>query len=113
MPDLDRPGLRAAIADFAAANPHLSTPAGAHHQCGRASADFIDLLLERGVLERRPADSWDWEVQEIAVIDHVSHRVARVGVTLIDWTARQYEPDAPFPKIWDDPEAKPNFARRT
>lgn len=102
-----RPGLEEAIQKFAEHNPELSTPAGASLMCTAASAAFIDMLLGLGVLKIEGRRTREWEVQEIAVINGMSHWVARIGVLCIDWTARQFEPQADWPKMWEDPEAAP------
>ena len=107
MKDLERPGLRQAITLFATQNPELSTPAGAYMKCTEASAAFIDALLNLNVLRLEGRRTGEWEVQEIAVINGVSHWVARIGILCIDWTARQFELEAEWPKMWEDPQAAP------
>lgn len=96
----DTAGLARAMEYFAKLHPHLATPEGAYDQCIAASAAFIDLLLDRGVITRARAGARNWEVLEVDVVNHVSHYAARVGSTIIDWTARQFDPGADWPKVW-------------
>lgn len=88
-----------ACADFLLAHQEWATPEGARGQCSTASAAFLDLLLERKIITRRGQVTGEWDNEEVAVINGVSHRVARVGDLLIDWTARQFNPNALFPMI--------------
>jgi hypothetical protein len=88
---LDDPAFHEAVGEFRRLYPGYSTQEGARMMCTRASAEFIDLLLARGVI------GGGWEVMEYAVIDGLSHWVARIGFVLVDWTARQFDPGADWP----------------
>lgn len=91
-----------ACADFLLTHQEWATPEGARGQCSTASAAFLDLLLERGVITPQGQFAGEWDNEEVAVIDGVSHHVARVRDLHIDWTARQFDADAPFPLIQID-----------
>jgi hypothetical protein len=99
--------LGAAIMDFRvlAEAWGWDTQDGATNACDHASNEFLHHLERLGisdaeiehfdgelVLDRHdypwilPPESWHWAV--------------RVGDTLIDWTARQFDETAPFPAIW-------------
>lgn len=95
--------FQAVVEEFQELHGEYRTVAGAEDKCTEASAAFIDLLIERGFLDpRRPRS--EWEVQEIDVVDGTSHYAARIGVVIFDWTARQFDPMAEFPKVSICPE---------
>lgn len=90
--------------EFARLHPEYATQEGAKDCCVRASDGFISLLIARGFLEEK-CPRWEWEVMEVDVVAGVSHYAARVGCVLVDWTARQFDPAAPWPKVTTDPVA--------
>lgn len=85
-----------AIAEFKDQHPEYATRDGATDKCRQASSQFCDLLIQHGYRER------DVYVDEIAVVDGVSHRVATCAGYWIDWTARQYDENAPWPAVGRD-----------
>lgn len=85
------PGLDEIAAKFAEAHPEYATPKGAHDNCQKASVEFLDACQEAGYR--------DLENVELIVVDDTIHRGARVGNIIYDWTARQYNPAAPWPLI--------------
>lgn len=83
---------------FAEANPDLATATGAHSRCREASARFVDLLRLHGW------DARNSSVDEIAVVAGVVHKVVFASGFWIDWTARQFDVEAPFPAIKPETE---------
>jgi hypothetical protein len=82
-------------------HPEYGTPEGARDKCGEASAQFLDLVVERGITN----DTW---AEEVAVVRGTSHRAAMIdGAIFVDWTARQFDPAAPFPVIFTQAEEWP------
>ena len=88
------PTIKAAIAKFAAEHPELRTKDGAAHKCRTISGEFCVALHRAGIKEA--------VVDEMDVVDGVAHKAVRVGDLWIDWTARQYNPNAAFPLIEQD-----------
>lgn len=91
------------INEFRLKYPEFGTPEGASSMCRYASALFVTCLRQHGV--------WAW-VDEIDVVNDISHRAACLQVhrrtMWVDWTARQFNPDADFPVIeYDFPSATP------
>lgn len=84
--------LRSAIQTFAANHPELSVKETAYDRCREASIAFCDLLRQMGYSGRLA-------IEELAVVGGVSHRAAWCLGYWIDWTARQYDPNAPWPAI--------------
>lgn len=94
-----------AFLEFAEAEGY-STSEGASDNCNHASDEFLhELLAEVGI--EGEIEHYGQSVE----IDHVDypyempyyvdfHWVVRVGDWLIDWTARQFEEEAPFPAVW-------------
>ena len=96
VPDL----LWSAITAFAAQHPHYAHPEQARDQCRTASGAFCDLLIHMG----GPGRPW---VDELAVVEGVSHYGAFALGHWIDWTARQFDPVAPFPAIGQEMDPWP------
>lgn len=90
--------LDVACADFLRVHQEWATPEGAKGHCSTATGAFLDLLLERNLITPQGQFAGEWDNEEV-VIEGESHHVARVRDYLIDWTARQYDPEAAFPKI--------------
>lgn len=91
------------LAEFAAQHPQYGTPAGAHNRCVEASSAFCDFVLDAGL----PAYAAGRRVvytDEVAVIDGVSHKAAFVHGRVIDWTARQFHPELPWPLVMHQTE---------
>jgi hypothetical protein len=85
--------IRRAIKDFALQHARYST-SGADDKCREASGLFCELLHKRGIKEAM--------VDEMAVVNGVAHKAVRIGNLWIDWTARQFDPKAAWPKIESD-----------
>jgi hypothetical protein len=106
-------GMREAVEFFRAAHPEYGTPDGARFQCGWAVDRFAHLLQAAGVIGRAgsppapggEADPADWDTIELPGVGNVAHRGLRVGRTVFDWTARQFDPAADWPRVWDLPPA--------
>ena len=84
--------LKSAIQTFAAQHPDLAVRKTAHDRCREASIAFCDLLRQMGY-------KGSLGIEELAVIGGTSHRGAFVLGYWIDWTARQYNRDAPWPAV--------------
>jgi hypothetical protein len=87
--------VQSAIAKFAAEHSEYSTKDGAYDNCCKASGEFCSLLRKMGVKNAF--------VDELSVVNGVSHKAVFVGslrkAIWIDWTARQFNPNAAFPEI--------------
>jgi hypothetical protein len=84
--------LRTAIQTFADNHPEYATQSTAYDHCREASIKFCDLLRAMGY-------RGELGVEELAVVGGVSHRAAFCFGYWIDWTARQYDSNAPWPAI--------------
>lgn len=91
--------VTAACAEFASQHPQYADAHGAADMCQEASAEFLDLLIESGVLAPDGIQRSEWENAEAGIVDGYVHYAARVGPWLIDWTARQFDPEAPWPLV--------------
>lgn len=91
---LSYPIIKRAIKDFAKRHPEYGTETGANDKCREASGLFCELLHKRGIKEA--------VVDELAVVKGVAHKAVRIGDLWIDWTARQFDPQAPWPRIEQD-----------
>jgi hypothetical protein len=90
MPTIPR-RLASAIEAFKVAHPAYGTAKGARDNCVKASGQFIDLLLARGIRSAY--------VDELDVVDGVAHKAVVVHGMWVDWTARQFDRRADWPKI--------------
>lgn len=79
--------LSDAIETFKAQNLQWSTQSGALNQCHSASVRFIAHLGLEGIRA------------ELLSINQGEHVVVIVDGVMVDWTARQFDPDDDFPKI--------------
>lgn len=86
--------LRAAIARFSKEHQRYSTPEGALDKCREASGLFCILLNDEYGIRA--------VVDEMAIINGVAHKAVHIDDMWIDWTARQFNPDATFPHIEED-----------
>jgi hypothetical protein len=84
--------LKTAVQTFAAQHPDLAVKKTARDRCREASIAFCDLLREMGY-------TGPLAIEELAVVGGTSHRAAFVLGYWIDWTARQYDPNAPWPAV--------------
>lgn len=104
------PELQAAIDAFRpiAVAAKYNTQRGAYQQCTEASNDFLLVLEEHGVTNATiehfevgiPEDAADYPPGHFNM---GWHWAVRVGSLVIDWTARQFQPRAAFPLIWECP----------
>lgn len=85
----------------------LEDPEFAAGLCGTASYDFVQFARQRGhkaELRNLREDPWDpaWVrgEREFELYQGRCHQVAFVDGYYIDWTARQYDPDSPVPRIY-------------
>lgn len=122
--------LLALLALFAEAHPEFATVDGADGCCGLATDLFIEMaealnvgcpMEELHFTSRRlwAAEFRHPELREGGIpcfhyskgpplfhgglSDHMGHIVVRVGELCVDWTARQFRPDAPFPFVFSVP----------
>lgn len=77
---------------MARANLKWSRPAGARRQCEQASYRFSMLLAGRGV------------ASTIVKCEEPPHVAVLVDGLVVDFTARQFDPDADYPYITTEPE---------
>lgn len=92
------PDLEAAIKQFAERNPEMRNWMGG---CIQASQEFRWYLHEMGI------KSEIWEILICLVTDHEwytsnheVHTVVHAEDVVIDWTARQYNLEAPWPLVY-------------
>lgn len=93
------------VQEFVDAFPHFGTPEGARNHCIDASMTFLELYgveqhemylhMNTGQRAHRRADKTYDPVEE--------HHWVKIGNKNIDFTARQYSVNAPYPQIWDSP----------
>ena len=82
---------------FAQNHDFLGSQAGARNRCIDASVWFLqDLGIPRELWSNCMRDNLD----EPGVYEE--HHWVCVGGVCVDWTARQYDPQAPFPKVWHE-----------
>lgn len=83
------------------------TPEGASNQCTVASDEFVHWLEKRGnglvgeIEHYDPdiaLDRKDYPYEDLAGC--YLHWAVRVGGTVVDWTARQFTDNAPFPAVY-------------
>lgn len=83
-----------------------STPRGARDECTFASALFIKRLHKRFPEHMEGVQSGVQEITHHRFYEHHcgreggGHDVARVGQIIVDWTARQFNPQMAWPRIW-------------
>jgi hypothetical protein len=120
-PELMSPALRQAAEEYAKANPDLLDPDGAHDTCFDTCAVFAGFLDGRGIIVgEEPGDDWDTiRVREVgtgsAPVDfrkYKCHWVFRVGLVALDFTARQFHPEAPVPVVWKLSQADLDYEAR-
>jgi hypothetical protein len=116
--------LEEAIEEFKKLFAWLEDPKEADGKCGAKSYTFIQFLKQNGVPEAALAKDLDYTActarhhplkpeiltrkQDRYIEDYAhrgigqwcGHTVVKIGRLRIDWTARQYDPEAPFPLIW-------------
>lgn len=92
------PDLEAAIQQFAERNPEMRNWMGG---CIVASREFYWYLKEMGIKAEI------WEILISLVTDHrwyqggsEVHTVVYVESVVVDWTARQYDLEAPWPLVY-------------
>lgn len=95
---LENARVAAAVGRFATEHPDYATPAGARDVCQRAAFEFMDYLLAEGV------DRDEIEVVGASFVDFDDivfwdHYATRAHDLVIDWTARQFYPLAPWPTV--------------
>ena len=86
------------------------TQEGSFQWCGDASEEFIKCAQEKGLEARYewfdglPPEAADAiaRLGSPSLIDEgeTTHVVVTVDGVYVDWTARQFYPDKPFPTIW-------------
>jgi hypothetical protein len=82
------------IQSFAARHPWLGTQAGAKSRCVDASLWFLqDIGVPAGKRHAFLGNNGNPD-------EFLWHAFVKIGNLCIDWTARQYDPEAPFPKVW-------------
>ena len=97
------------IENFKTGNPSLASRSGARGRCSEASVAFCNLTREDGlrcnvwyiVLDK---DHDQYFSEWYPDIEFEGHCVVFVEGVVIDWTARQYNPAAPFPLIYRPPK---------
>ncbi|KKL87531.1 hypothetical protein LCGC14_1933800, partial [marine sediment metagenome] len=88
-------------------------------RCADVSQDFVDFLRERGIQANRVKTFGykgtlaraDYRWQELRTRrgkkvgkENIGHYMVRVGDRYIDWSAKQFDTDAPFPAIYTKEE---------
>lgn len=86
--------LQIAIRKFAEMHPKYATPEGAWDNCKVASSQFCTLAKSMG--------AGFVAVDEVAGVDGVSHYAALIDDIFVDWTARQFDKNAPWPVVFGE-----------
>jgi len=115
---LDQDRLEKACEVFKNFWPELEDPEEVQNMCEDFSERFRDLLLSFAVIWSCD-EGKEWRLEWFDLGDHrplpdvypykdawedgerEAHCVFRLGDTVYDWTARQYQDDAPVPLTWD------------
>lgn len=105
-PELLSPAVQAEVERFLDAHLYLFEPDCAEGGCFLVSVMFQEHLERAGLLENG-AQGVAWDVVQVdavgaarSPIDTNVHWVFRLGDVLIDWTVRQFLPEAPVPLVW-------------
>lgn len=75
-----------------------ATPEGAHDQCVTESERFHGWLLDHGI-EAHVVNGFQFGTFMGKVVVTDGHTAVQVGHVVYDWTARQFDPAAPFPLV--------------
>lgn len=82
----------------------VRNPVAVREQCAIVSAEFVDRCraagIEAEVIQGLHMGEHKMFPGETLVL--AGHYAARVGTTVYDWTARQFDPSAPVPLIQDE-----------
>jgi hypothetical protein len=83
----------------------LTICATEHGNCAMVSDTFIDWLKERGIDSKfiggEKAVNRKWAESAKRAGEGDGHQAVRVGSTVIDWTAKQFDKSFPIPRIYD------------
>ena len=97
--------IEQAIASFAKENRHLQEPTKARFECAPATAMFNRHLDQHGYPGARmasiPAYMLPTHYGDKPNATHYAHVATEHNGKIYDWTARQYNPHAPFPLVYD------------
>lgn len=97
--------LTALVERFSAEHPELRDPSGAHDRCVPVSEAFAALLVEHGVVAEvvdgvRFGEVPEFPGERLMLGGHYAVAVTTDGgKTVCDWTARQFDPNAPVPLV--------------
>lgn len=83
----------------------LEDPAQAEGLCGTVSYDFATFARQRGhsvEVRNLREDPWkpSWKGREFDLYEGRCHQVVYVDGYYIDWSARQYDPTSPVPRVY-------------
>jgi hypothetical protein len=107
-PDPSHPSLSWCVRIFKERYAHWDTYWKAMGSCGVATNLFLRFCRHKGLISPQESLHGDrteyfgdpsWETPESP---RECHTVAVVRGFVIDWTARQFNSDAPYPRIWKD-----------
>ena len=105
-PEPEVANLTWCVKRFKENNPgHWEDPLFARGACHPVSCDFFRLLCEKGVVTQHQIDTGVAEVRS-RPYGGDWHFDVRVGRIVIDWTARQHDPDCSVPHIYVEPSGK-------
>ena len=96
--------LRNMVANWAFLNDHLNDPLQAYDRCAQESERFLRFIQEWDGLREHNRTAklifgfkfGEFRGQQVITQAHVA---VEVGDEVYDWTARQFDPAAPVPKI--------------
>lgn len=95
------PELAGLIAEFAVARPWLTDPLAVHDRCEWVSGEFARLCTSRGVAATVISGLRFGEIPEFPGRPLLlgGHFAVDASGTVVDWTARQFDPAAPVPLV--------------
>lgn len=91
--------VTAAAEHWAKMVPDLLDPNYARDRCQDVSMAFLQYLVKLGLVSEKGRRDGEWEVTEEREHDGYMHVYARVDRTTYDFTYRQFDPEAPVPRI--------------
>jgi hypothetical protein len=89
------------ISEFGVTRPWLADPEQVRDRCDKVSGEFARLCADRGLPAKVVSGMRFGEIPEFPGTEVVlgGHFAVSVGTSVIDWTARQFDPCAQVPVV--------------